>query len=251
MFWFASMPETMESPWQWMTEKKELNSLKKQFVREWDELKWSICLWKTITKLADKANWEEKWEEMKVMWEVVSDAHPIWIQDQWPMQEENIPCCMTKQATTDWSENATKWNRFWKVIHSVACKRMSMCTQGRDEGSNCLVGQHHPKNCPFLLLERRWTSWKDAIEFGMPLTCTPNAFKDNGKGAPMPDRHKNIRVNPAFNVKHNRHHPAMPVANGQLSDVPVESDCSGIVPLRGFRLFVFLTELKWFRALGN
>ena len=85
----------------------------------------------------------------------------------------------------------------------------------------------------------------------MQLIHVYKAFKDNGKDAPTPDGHKNIRVNPTFNVKHDRHHRAMPVANGNLSDVPVESDCSGIVPLRGFRLFVFLTELKWFRALGN
>ena len=41
------------------------------------------------------------------------------------------------------------------------------------------------------------------------------------------------------------------MADGHLTDIPVESDYSGVVSLRGFRLLVFLAELNGIELWGT
>jgi len=59
-------------------------------------------------------------------------------------------------------------------------------------------------------------------------------FKDIGKHALPPEGYKNIRVHMIFDVKHNGRHRARLVADGHLTDIPVDSVYSGVVSLRGF-----------------
>ena len=65
-----------------------------------------------------------------------------------------------------------------------------------------------------------------------------------GKYAPVPEGHKNIRVHMVYDVKHDGRHRARLVANGQLTDIPIDSVYSGVVSLRGFRMLLFLAELN-------
>ena len=67
----------------------------------------------------------------------------------------------------------------------------------------------------------------------------------------VPDGHKNICVQLAFDVKHDGRHCVRPVADGHLTDVPVESDGSGVVSVKGFRLLVFLAELNGLKLCGT
>ena len=69
-------------------------------------------------------------------------------------------------------------------------------------------------------------------------------FKDLGKNADIPDGYKRIRVHLVFDVKHDGRHKGRLVADGHLTDIPVDSVYSGVVSLRGFRLLVFLAELN-------
>ena len=58
-----------------------------------------------------------------------------------------------------------------------------------------------------------------------------------------------------FDVKHDGRHKAWLVADGHLTDIPIDSVYSSVVSLRGFRLVLFLAELKeleaWTTNIGN
>ena len=58
-----------------------------------------------------------------------------------------------------------------------------------------------------------------------------------------------------FDVKHDGRHKARLVADGHLTDVPVDSVYSGVVSLRCLRLMLFLGELNlletWSTDIGN
>ena len=82
-----------------------------------------------------------------------------------------------------------------------------------------------------------------------------NTFKDLGSGAKKPDGYKQIRVHLVYDVKHDGRHKARLVADGHLTDVPIDSVYSGVVSLRGLRLVIFLAELNdlelWSTDIGN
>ena len=88
------------------------------------------------------------------------------------------------------------------------------------------------------------TLWQDAIKLELNCMREYNIFKDNGYQAPVPEGYRNIHVHLVFDVKHDGRHRARLVADGHLTDIPVESNYSGVVSLRGFRLLVFLAELN-------
>eukprot|EP00957_Ditylum_brightwellii_P119788 9139652-Ditylum_brightwellii.AAC.1 len=52
-------------------------------------------------------------------------------------------------------------------------------------------------------------------------------FRDLGKGTKAPDGYKKIKVHIVFDVKHDGWYKACLVADGHLTDVPVEYVCSG------------------------
>jgi Reverse transcriptase (RNA-dependent DNA polymerase) len=56
--------------------------------------------------------------------------------------------------------------------------------------------------------------------------------------------YKKIQVHLIFDVKHDGRHKARLVADGHLTDIPLESVCSGVVSLQGFRIVLFLAELN-------
>jgi len=80
-------------------------------------------------------------------------------------------------------------------------------------------------------------------------------FKDLGHRAVIPAGYKNIRVHLVFDVKHDGRHKGRLVADGHLTEVPLESVYSGVVSLRGIRLMIFLAELNqletWATDIGN
>ena len=53
-----------------------------------------------------------------------------------------------------------------------------------------------------------------------------------------------LRVHIVFDVKHDGRHKAWLVADGHLTQTPVESVYSGVVSLRGFRMCLFIAELN-------
>lgn len=99
------------------------------------------------------------------------------------------------------------------------------------------------------------TNWQDAVALEMEQLDEYDTFKDYGLNAAPPPDHKRIRVHLVFDVKHDGRHKARLVADGHLTDVPVDSVYSGVVSLRGLRLIIFLAELNnlilWSTDIGN
>jgi hypothetical protein len=99
--------------------------------------------------------------------------------------------------------------------------------------------------------------WHDAIALELQQINEYKTFIDHGhhtKSHP-PTGFKKIKVHFIFEVKHDGRHKARLVADGHLTDVPIESVYSGVVSLRGFRLVLFLAELNglnlWATDIGN
>jgi hypothetical protein len=101
------------------------------------------------------------------------------------------------------------------------------------------------------------TRWKDAVATERKQIQEYDVFHDHGhhQTASPPARYKKIRIHLVFDVKHDGRHKARLVADGHLTDIPIESVFSGVVSLRGFRLVVFLAELNslplWATDIGN
>jgi len=76
-----------------------------------------------------------------------------------------------------------------------------------------------------------------------------------GKGTRPPDGYHKICVHLVFDVKHDGRHKSRLVADGHLTEIPLDSVYSGVVSLRGIRLLVFLAELNdldlWTTDIGN
>ena len=65
-----------------------------------------------------------------------------------------------------------------------------------------------------------------------------------GRNSQIPSGFKKIRTHLIFAVKHDGRHKARMVADGHLTDIPVDSVYSCVFSLRGLRLVVFLAELN-------
>jgi hypothetical protein len=82
-------------------------------------------------------------------------------------------------------------------------------------------------------------------------------FVDKGKFhvGNIPEGYRKIKVHTIFDVKDDGRHKAHVVANGNITDTPLQSVHSGFVPLRGLRTCIFLGELNmmtpWATDIGN
>jgi hypothetical protein len=99
------------------------------------------------------------------------------------------------------------------------------------------------------------TKWQDSTKLEMAQLDDYDTFKDYGHSGRPPNEYKKIRVHLIFAVKHDGRHKSRLVADGHLTDVPLDSVYSGVVSLRGLRLLVFLAELNgletWATDIGN
>lgn len=100
------------------------------------------------------------------------------------------------------------------------------------------------------------TKWQDCTKLELEQLGKYEAFLDLGVDAPPPDKsYTLIRVHLIYAVKHDGRHKARLVADGHLTDIPVDSVYSGVVSLRGLRLVLFLAKLNglpvWTTDIGN
>ena len=97
--------------------------------------------------------------------------------------------------------------------------------------------------------------WREAEETELRQIDDYQVFTDLGlKGIPPPG-YKKIRVHMVYDVKHDLKRKARLVADGNLTQVPIDSVYSSVVSLRGLRLTIFLAELNqlelWCTDVGN
>ena len=76
-------------------------------------------------------------------------------------------------------------------------------------------------------------------------------FKDLGLKATVTEGFKNIHVHLVYDCKYDGRHRARMVADGHLTDIPVDSVYFGVVYLRGFRMLLFLAELNGLEIWGT
>ncbi len=90
------------------------------------------------------------------------------------------------------------------------------------------------------------TKWQDANKLEFEQLAEYQTFLDMGHSSTTkpPAGHKKIRVHLVFDVKHDGRHKVRCVADGHLTDLPLDSVYSGVVSLRGLRLMLFLAELN-------
>ena len=101
------------------------------------------------------------------------------------------------------------------------------------------------------------TRWQDCTALEMQQLHDYHTFRDIGifSETPIPKGFKKIRVHLVFAVKHDGRHKARLVADGHLTDVPLNSVYAGVISIRGLRMLIFLAELNgmeaWATDIGN
>jgi hypothetical protein len=92
------------------------------------------------------------------------------------------------------------------------------------------------------------TLWGDATVIELTQIDDYVTFIDKGHHTKVkaPIGYKKIRVHLIYDVGHDSRHKARLVADGHLTDIPLESVFSGVVSLRGFRIALFLGKLNHF-----
>jgi hypothetical protein len=97
------------------------------------------------------------------------------------------------------------------------------------------------------------TKWQDAVQTELDSMNSYQVFDDHGTN--VPDGYKKICVYLVFDVKRDGRHKARLVADGHLTEVPLECVYAGVVSLRGIHILVFLAELNqlelWATDIGN
>ena len=99
------------------------------------------------------------------------------------------------------------------------------------------------------------SKWDDATGTEMEQLDLYSTFVDLGVGTEIPEGYKKIRTHLVYAVKHDGRFKARMVADGHLTDTPLESVYSGVVSLRSLRIVLFLAELNgldaWATDVGN
>ena len=90
------------------------------------------------------------------------------------------------------------------------------------------------------------SKWQEATNLELKQIDDYQVFEDKGhkSTAKLPEGYKKIRVHIIYDVKHDGRFKARLVADGHLTDAPLESVYSGVVSIRGFRIVMFLAELN-------
>jgi hypothetical protein len=155
------------------------------------------------------------------------------------------------------------WKRF-KRIAKRQQKLLRMANQAKLRSYRTAprfkYGYEIPRNYEHaLFLDRRNgnTKWQDANRLEFDQLNDYSTFEDIGHSSTTtpPAGYKKIRVHLVFDVKHDGRHKVRCVADGHLTDIPVDSVYSGVVSLRGLRIMLFLAELNdlevWATDIGN
>ena len=142
------------------------------------------------------------------------------------------------------------WKRFRYIAkNQKKLKRMVRQAKLRSYKTSpkYMFGFQVPRNyAEALILDQRNgnTRWQDCTKLELQQLQEYNTFRDLGENGKIPQGYKKIRTHLIYAVKHDGRHKARMVADGHLTDIPIESVYSGVVSLRGLRMVMFLAELN-------
>ncbi len=155
------------------------------------------------------------------------------------------------------------WKRFKRIAKREKVLRRAV-NQAKIRSYNTAprfkYGYELPRNyehAKFLDRRNGNTKWQDANKLEFDQLAEYQTFRDMGPSSSTapPAGYKKIRVHLVFDVKHDGRHKVRCVADGHLTDLPLDSVYSGVVSLRGLRLMLFLAELNdmevWATDIGN
>jgi hypothetical protein len=155
------------------------------------------------------------------------------------------------------------WKRF-KGIAKREKKMLHMVNQSRIKATRNAprykFGYRIPRNYDEAMqfdLKNGNTLWREATDLEMSQLAEYDTFRDLGHKdtAPPPTGYKKICTHLVYDCKHDGRHKAQMVADGHLTDIPLESVYSGVVSLHGLRIVTFLSELNgldlWATDISN
>jgi hypothetical protein len=153
------------------------------------------------------------------------------------------------------------WKRF-KTIAKKQKKMFRMANQAKlrsfRTASKYQYGFEIPRNyahCIELDAKNGNLKWTISTVLEFEQLAEYDTFTDLGIDGKPPADFKKIRVHLIYAVKHDGRHKARCVADGHLTDIPLDSVYSGVVSLRGIRILIFLAELNklntWATDIGN
>jgi hypothetical protein len=140
-----------------------------------------------------------------------------------------------------------------KLIAGREKKFTSMVNQAKLRSSNMAPRYKYGFEVPrtyeqALRLDKRngTTLWGDAAILELTQIDDYVTFIDKGHHTKVkaPIGYTKIRVHLIYDIKHDGRHKARLVADGHLTDIPLESVHSGVVSLRGFRIVFCLAKLN-------
>jgi hypothetical protein len=155
------------------------------------------------------------------------------------------------------------WKRF-KGIAKREKKMLRMVNQSHIKATRneprYKFGYHVPRNYNEAMqfdLKNGSTLWREATDLEMSQLAEYDTFRDLGHKdtAPPMTGYKKICTHLVYDCKHDGRHKARMVADGHLTDIPLESVYSSVVSLRGLRIVTFLSELNgldlWATDISN
>ena len=100
------------------------------------------------------------------------------------------------------------------------------------------------------------TKWCDEEILELSQINEYSTFEDQGADTKVPEGYKKIHVHMVYDIKHDGGcHKARLVADGHLTDSPIECVYSSVVSLQAIRLVTFLAKLNaldlWGTDIGN
>jgi hypothetical protein len=94
------------------------------------------------------------------------------------------------------------------------------------------------------------TQWQDCTFLEMGQLTDYRTFEEIGLAAPTLQGYRCIRVHLVYAVKHNERRQAHLVADGHLTDLPLDSVYFGVISLKGLRSMIFTAKLNQL-PIGN
>jgi hypothetical protein len=155
------------------------------------------------------------------------------------------------------------WKRFKGIVkHEKKMLHMvnQTCIKVTRNAPRYKFGYHIPCNYDEAMqfdLKNGNTLWREATNLEMSQLAEYDTFRDlshNNTASPLTG-YKKIHTHLIYHCKHDDRHKAWMVANGHLTDIPLESVYSGVVSLHGLQIITFLAKLNgldlWATDIGN
>ena len=193
-------------------------------------------------------NVQIEWENGEITWEPLSII----------AKSDPVSCAIYGKANN--LLHLAGWKRFARLARRQK-RLLRLANQAKLQSYRCSpvykFGVQVPRNHDQAMELDRLngnTLWRDAEGRELGQIDEYEAFEDKGIGA-CPKGHKKIRVHMVYDVKPTLQRKARLVADGHLTETPIDGTYSSVVSLRGLKLVLFLAELNkmeaWCTDIGN